>query len=57
MFCNTNQFGDPFQNIAQEIINTQPDVIVMGTKGASGLEGIIIGSNAEKVVLLVKNLF
>jgi len=46
--------GAPFNNIIDEITNFEADLIIMGTKGASGLEEFFIGSNAEKVVRFAK---
>lgn len=44
------RIGSPYHNI-KDIINDQDvDLVVMGTKGSSGLEEFLIGSNAEKVV-------
>ena len=42
--------GSVFKGISESISEQNPDLIVMGSKGASGLEEVIIGSNTEKVV-------
>ena len=42
--------GDPYQGIADITAEQKMDMIVMGTKGASGLEEFLVGSNTEKVV-------
>ncbi len=42
--------GSVFKGISESIADQNPDLIVMGSKGASGLEEVIIGSNTEKVV-------
>jgi nucleotide-binding universal stress UspA family protein len=42
--------GDPYHNIRDIIAEQNFDLVVMGTKGSSGLEEILVGSNAEKVV-------
>lgn len=42
--------GNPYHNIKDIINEHQVDLVVMGTKGSSGLEEFLIGSNAEKVV-------
>lgn len=42
--------GNAFQNISAVIVEEDPDLVVMGSKGASGLEEVLIGSNTEKVV-------
>ena len=44
------QFGGISYVILNYIEENEIDVVVMGTKGASGLREIIIGSNAEKIV-------
>jgi nucleotide-binding universal stress UspA family protein len=43
-------FGNPFAGISKEIVDTAADIVVMGSKGSSGLEEVLIGSNTEKVV-------
>ncbi|WP_291780319.1 universal stress protein [Cecembia sp.] len=43
-------FGNPFAGITKEIIEAKADIVVMGSKGSSGLEEVLIGSNTEKVV-------
>ncbi|WP_332913425.1 universal stress protein [Algoriphagus boritolerans] len=42
--------GSVFKGITESIAEQSPDLIVMGSKGASGLEEVIVGSNTEKVV-------
>lgn len=42
--------GSVFKGISESIADHNPDLIVMGSRGASGLEEVIIGSNTEKVV-------
>lgn len=42
--------GNAFKGISDAINEGKPDLVVMGSKGASGLEEIIIGSNTEKIV-------
>lgn len=44
------QFTVTFQGILDEAQNEGVDLIVMGSKGASGLSEMLIGSNTEKVV-------
>lgn len=48
------QLGNPYHNISEEIVENQVDLVVMGTKGTSGMEELLIGSNTEKVVRLAK---
>lgn len=48
------KIGAPFNNIIDEITNFEADLIIMGTKGVTGLEEFFIGSNAEKVVRFAK---
>jgi len=48
------QVGNPYHNISEEIVENDVDLVVMGTKGASGMEEMLIGSNTEKVVRLAK---
>lgn len=42
--------GSPFTSIANGIAEFNIDLVVMGSKGSSGLEETLIGSNTEKVV-------
>ncbi|SFB09928.1 universal stress protein [Algoriphagus aquimarinus] len=42
--------GNAFQSISSAIVEEDPDLVVMGSKGSSGMEEVLIGSNTEKVV-------
>ena len=42
--------GHPSDGIIDQIEKLQVDLIVMGTKGAKGLQELLIGSNTEKIV-------
>jgi len=42
--------GNAFQGITEAIKEEDPTMVIMGSKGSSGLEEFIIGSNTEKVV-------
>ncbi|UII29929.1 universal stress protein [Fulvivirga ulvae] len=44
------RIGSPYHNIKDIIGEHSVDLVVMGTKGSTGLEEFLIGSNAEKVV-------
>ena len=44
------QMGNPYFQITERIAKTDTELVIMGTKGASGLKEFLIGSNAEKVV-------
>ncbi|MCB0497452.1 MAG: universal stress protein [Cyclobacteriaceae bacterium] len=48
------KLGNPFGHIFSTVEEHSIDFIIMGTKGASGLSEIIIGSNTEKVVRKAK---
>lgn len=59
---NIIELGPTYHSITRNIEKFGIDLIVMGSKGASGLEGFFIGSNTEKVVrnsdvpvLVIKN--
>ncbi|MFN3841195.1 MAG: universal stress protein [Cyclobacteriaceae bacterium] len=43
-------FGTPSRLITDYVTDSGIDLVVMGTKGASGIKEVVIGSNAEKVV-------
>lgn len=49
-FSTKISFGNPYAGIASEITEIKADLVVMGSKGSSGLEELLIGSNTEKVV-------
>ncbi len=42
--------GNPYQHIARDILDSDADLVVMGSRGASGYEEVLIGSNTERVV-------
>lgn len=42
--------GNPYENISKIIAEIDADWIIMGTKGASGLKEVFIGSNAERMI-------
>lgn len=44
------RMGTPFHGMRTIITEQKVDLVVMGTAGRSGIEGMIIGSNTEKVV-------
>lgn len=44
------KYGNAFTNISKLIAEVQANWIVMGSKGASGLREVFIGSNAERMV-------
>lgn len=46
--------GNAFSGISNEINEFDIDMVVMGSKGSSGLEETLIGSNTEKVVRRAK---
>ena len=49
-FSTNISFGNPYAGISGEITEIKADLVIMGSKGSSGLEEILIGSNTEKVV-------
>lgn len=48
------EMGNAFESISKVIADHDADLLVMGTKGTSGLEEVLIGSNTEKVVRYAK---
>lgn len=44
------KIGSAFHYINEEINEEKTDLVIMGSKGSSGIEEILIGSNTEKVV-------
>ncbi|WP_439482225.1 universal stress protein [Cyclobacterium plantarum] len=49
-FSTNLLFGNPYAGISSEITEVKADLVIMGSKGSSGLEELLIGSNTEKVV-------
>lgn len=43
-------FGNPYVHISKTISDQNVDLVVIGSKGASGLSEIFLGSNAERVI-------
>ena len=44
------KIGSAFHYITEEINEHKTDLVIMGSKGSSGFEEVLIGSNTEKVV-------
>ena len=44
------EVGNPYFVIAEKIEQENVNLVIMGTKGATGLEEVLIGSNTERVV-------
>lgn len=44
------EVGNPYFVIAEKIAQEDINLVIMGTKGATGLEEVLIGSNTERVV-------
>jgi nucleotide-binding universal stress UspA family protein len=44
------EIGNPYFVITEKIDHENINLVIMGSKGASGLEEVLIGSNTEKVV-------
>jgi nucleotide-binding universal stress UspA family protein len=44
------KIGSAFHYITEEIDEEKTDLVIMGSKGVSGFEEVLIGSNTEKVV-------
>jgi nucleotide-binding universal stress UspA family protein len=51
---STVAVGNPYQSISKAIADHEASLVVMGTKGASGLDEVLIGSNTERVVRYAK---
>ncbi len=44
------EWGNPFAGISKVISEVNADLVIIGSKGASGLKEIFIGSNAERII-------
>jgi len=51
----TSRLGFPVEVIAEHASSTQPDLIVMGTRGASGIREMLIGSNTASLIRKTTN--
>jgi len=49
-FSSRIVFGNPYAGISAEVTEINADLVIMGSKGSSGMEELLIGSNTEKVV-------
>lgn len=49
-FTTNLKMGNAFKGIHESIKEEEPDLVVMGSQGSSGIEEIFVGSNTEKVV-------
>ncbi|WP_143960608.1 universal stress protein [Litoribacter populi] len=49
-FSTRLMFGNPYAGISNEVTEVKADLVIMGSKGSSGIEELLIGSNTEKVV-------
>lgn len=43
-------WGNPYHGIARDALQEDADLVVMGSKGASGMEEVLVGSNAERMI-------
>ena len=50
------KYGNPYQKISGTIAEEEADYIIMGSKGASGLREVFIGSNAERNGAAMQNV-
>jgi len=48
------KIGNTYANITKMIEDHQVDLVIMGSKGASGIKELLIGSNTEKIVRYTK---
>ncbi len=48
------EYGDPYTHIAEQVVQQRADMIVMGSDGASGLDEVLVGSTAERVIRLAR---
>lgn len=43
-------WGNPYHGMARDALKEDADLVIMGSKGATGLEEVLIGSNAERMI-------
>lgn len=51
---HTIEIGSVIANIDEQLARNDYDLVIMGTKGASGLKEFFLGSNTEKVIRVAK---
>lgn len=44
------EYGSPYVGLGNEVANEGGDWVIIGSKGASGLKEIFLGSNAERII-------
>ena len=44
------EYGSPYKSIGEEVKEERADWVILGSRGASGLKEVFVGSNAEKVI-------
>lgn len=44
------EYGSPYKSIGVEVEEERADWVIMGSRGASGLKEVFLGSNAERVI-------
>jgi nucleotide-binding universal stress UspA family protein len=54
VFYETSRDATPFDGIAKKVEQLEPDLVVMGTHGRTGLGRLVMGSVAEKVLRHVR---
>lgn len=42
--------GNPYHHIAKDILESEADMVILGSQGTSGYEEVLVGSNTERVV-------
>lgn len=53
-FFTLSDYNNLIGSIREQVVKNQIDLIVMGTKGASGIKGLAIGGNTGNVITKVK---
>ena len=48
------KFGNPYNFISKEISEEEADLVIIGSRGASGLSEIFVGSNTERVIRMAE---
>lgn len=53
-FAKRIRFGNPFKHLSKSIAEIDATLVVMGSKGISGLDEVVIGSNTERMMRFAK---
>ncbi len=54
-FARKIRFGNPFKHVSKSMAEMEADLVVMGSRGVSGLDEVVLGSNTERMMRFAKS--